>query len=132
MERSFADAKQLHGHRYARVRGLRKVAEQCLLAATAQEDCSAGGALARAFTRLERLCKPAKLAPQKNERLARLLRYRLFTNSLCMKNKTPCSKTRGFVINLSPQSRAFFVAINLAEGTSITEGGVYYPNRIPT
>ncbi|NHB10864.1 hypothetical protein GWK53_30725 [Burkholderia cepacia] len=36
MERSVADAKQLHGHRYARMRGLRKVAEQCLLAAMAQ------------------------------------------------------------------------------------------------
>src|SRR5690606_15631752 len=36
VERSFADAKQLHGHRYARMRGLKKVMEQCLLAATAQ------------------------------------------------------------------------------------------------
>jgi transposase len=36
VERSFADAKQLHGHRYARLRGLAKVMEQCLLAATAQ------------------------------------------------------------------------------------------------
>lgn len=36
VERSFADAKQLHGHRYARMRGLAKVLEQCLLAATAQ------------------------------------------------------------------------------------------------
>lgn len=36
MERSFADAKQLHGHRYARQRGLRKVMEQSLSAATAQ------------------------------------------------------------------------------------------------
>ena len=36
MERSFADAKQLHGHRYARMRGLWNVREQCLLAATAQ------------------------------------------------------------------------------------------------
>ena len=36
VERSFADAKQLHGHRYARLRGLRKVREQCLLAAAAQ------------------------------------------------------------------------------------------------
>jgi hypothetical protein len=36
VERSFADAKQLHGHRYARMRGLGKVREQCLLAATAQ------------------------------------------------------------------------------------------------
>jgi len=36
VERSFADAKQLHGHRYARLRSLTKVKEQCLLAATAQ------------------------------------------------------------------------------------------------
>jgi len=36
VERSFADAKQLHGHRYARMRGLRKVLEQCLLAAACQ------------------------------------------------------------------------------------------------
>lgn len=36
IERSFADAKQLHGHRYARFRGLRRMAEQCLLAAAAQ------------------------------------------------------------------------------------------------
>jgi len=36
VERSFADAKQLHGHRYARFRGLRKVQEQCLLAAACQ------------------------------------------------------------------------------------------------
>jgi hypothetical protein len=36
VERSFADAKQLHGHRYARMRGLCKVQQQCLLAATAQ------------------------------------------------------------------------------------------------
>jgi IS5 family transposase len=36
VERSFADAKQHHGHRYARFRGLFKVQMQCLLAATAQ------------------------------------------------------------------------------------------------
>ena len=36
IERSFADAKQLHGHRYARFRGLKAMAEQCLLAAAAQ------------------------------------------------------------------------------------------------
>src|SRR5690606_12690379 len=33
VERSFADAKQLHGHRYARFRGLKRVQAQCLLAA---------------------------------------------------------------------------------------------------
>lgn len=36
VERSFADAKQLHGHRYARFRGLNGMIEQCLLAAAAQ------------------------------------------------------------------------------------------------
>ncbi len=36
VERSFADAKQLHGHRYARMRGMGKVREQCLLAAACQ------------------------------------------------------------------------------------------------
>lgn len=36
VERSFADAKQLHGHRYARFRRLWKVRVQCLLAAAAQ------------------------------------------------------------------------------------------------
>lgn len=36
VERSFADAKQLHGHRYARFRSLIRVQWQCLLAAVAQ------------------------------------------------------------------------------------------------
>jgi transposase len=36
VERSFADAKQLFGHRYARFRGLVGVQNQCLLAAAAQ------------------------------------------------------------------------------------------------
>jgi len=36
VERSFADAKQLHGHRYARFRSLTKVRWQCLIAAAAQ------------------------------------------------------------------------------------------------
>lgn len=36
VERSFADAKQLHGYRYARFRGINKVREQCLMTAAAQ------------------------------------------------------------------------------------------------
>lgn len=36
VERSFADAKQLHGYRYARYTGLARVAGQCLMAAAAQ------------------------------------------------------------------------------------------------
>ena len=36
VERSFADAKQLHSHRYARFRSLTRVRVQCLIAAAAQ------------------------------------------------------------------------------------------------
>lgn len=36
VERSFADSKNLHGLRYARMRGLGKVSEQCLLTAAVQ------------------------------------------------------------------------------------------------
>lgn len=36
IERCFADAKELHGMRYARYRGRERVQEQCLLTATAQ------------------------------------------------------------------------------------------------
>lgn len=36
VERSFADAKELHGHRYAKRRGLKKVNEQALLCAAVQ------------------------------------------------------------------------------------------------
>ena len=36
VERSFADAKELHGHRYARFQGLAKVQAQCLLSAACQ------------------------------------------------------------------------------------------------
>ncbi|MCW6087716.1 IS1182 family transposase [Clostridium sporogenes] len=36
IERSFADSKNLHGLRYARFRGIKKVSEQCLLTAAVQ------------------------------------------------------------------------------------------------
>ena len=36
IERSFVDAKQLHGHRYIRMRGLLRAQEQCLLSAACQ------------------------------------------------------------------------------------------------
>jgi transposase len=36
IERSFADAKELHGYRYAKFRGLQKVMSQCLLTAACQ------------------------------------------------------------------------------------------------
>lgn len=53
VERSFADAKQLHGHRYARMRGLSKVREQCLLAAAAQNMKKIALVLARLLWRLK-------------------------------------------------------------------------------
>lgn len=52
VERSFADAKQLHGHRYARMRGLTKVREQCLLAAACQNMKKIALVIARSFLRL--------------------------------------------------------------------------------
>ena len=52
IERSFADAKQLHGHRYARMRGLKKVMEQCLLAAACQNMKKIALVMARSFLRL--------------------------------------------------------------------------------
>jgi len=36
IERSFADSKELHGLRYARMRGIKNVSEQCLMTAVAQ------------------------------------------------------------------------------------------------
>ena len=49
VERSFADAKQLHGMRYAKLRGVENVSEQCLMVATCQNIkkiamcCTRGG-----------------------------------------------------------------------------------------
>lgn len=54
VERSFADAKLLHGYRYARLRGLAKVMEQCLLAATAQNMKKIALLLARLFIGIKR------------------------------------------------------------------------------
>lgn len=48
VERSFADAKQLHGHRYARFRSLIRVQMQCLLAAAAQNIKKIAMALTKA------------------------------------------------------------------------------------
>ena len=50
VERSFADAKELHGHRYARFRGLAKVQAQCLLSAACQNMKKMALLLARKAT----------------------------------------------------------------------------------
>ena len=62
VERSFADAKELHGHRYARFRGLSKVQAQCLLSAACQNMKKMALVLARqakkaAEAALLRLCR---------------------------------------------------------------------------
>jgi Transposase DDE domain len=46
VERSFADAKELHGHRYARFRGLAKAAFQCRIAAATQNIKKIANAMA--------------------------------------------------------------------------------------
>jgi transposase len=72
VERSFADAKQHHGHRYARYRGLSKVQMQCLLAATAQ-NMKKIALLAHLFTLLRALLAGYGLY----ERLIRALKSEL-------------------------------------------------------
>lgn len=67
VERSFADAKELHGHRYARFRGLAKVQAQCLLSAACQNMKKMALVLARkaekeARAALLRLYKAIRLA----------------------------------------------------------------------
>jgi transposase len=58
VERSFADAKELHGHRYAKMRGLRKVQEQSLLCAICQNIKTIARIAGRSLkNRLARLLK---------------------------------------------------------------------------
>lgn len=59
VERSFADSKELHGHRYARRRGLKKVFEQCLLCAAVQNMKKIALVMTRkGFLRLLRSLRP--------------------------------------------------------------------------
>lgn len=53
VERSFADAKELHGHRYARFRGRAKVQAQCLLSAACQNMKKMALVLARKAAQAE-------------------------------------------------------------------------------
>lgn len=58
VERSFADAKELHGHRYARYRGVAKVRGQALLAGACQNMKKMARLLARAAARLLHVIRP--------------------------------------------------------------------------
>jgi transposase len=62
VERSFADAKELHGHRYARFRGLAKVRAQALLAGACQNMKKMARLLARAAARLLHALQPSRKA----------------------------------------------------------------------
>lgn len=71
VERSFADAKELHGHRYARFRGRQKVLAQCLLAAAAQNMKKMARLLARfmhALFELECTLNPFRFVHQPNRK----------------------------------------------------------------
>lgn len=67
VEGSFADAKQLHGHRHARFRSLTRVACQCLLAAAAQNIKK----IAMALTRPPKLKPTWRRCPSPPQRLSR-------------------------------------------------------------
>jgi hypothetical protein len=83
VERSFADAKQLHGHRYARMRGWLRVTEQCLLAAAAQNIKKIALLRAR-FYRFLRIISRAHWRYGPDVMLAR---------SLLFNNQVPCTMT---------------------------------------
>lgn len=79
-ERSFADGKELHGHRYARLRSLDKVQEQCLLSAACQNMKKIAQHQARkaflsligwlkAVTRRNKTRQPRRSSPAKRYRL---------------------------------------------------------------
>jgi len=73
VERSFADAKELHGHRYARYRGLAKVRAQCLLAGACQNMKKIARLLARALLALVTLSAGRKTTFSNSQRLFRLV-----------------------------------------------------------
>ena len=70
VERSFADAKQLHGHRYARMRGREKVQEQALLAAACQNMKKIALHLSRFAVKLQVFCEYAPCKPYYTLKLA--------------------------------------------------------------
>ena len=83
VERSFADAKQLFGHRYARFRGLPRVSWQCLLAAAAQN-----------MKKIALVIAPESGPPAR-------LRARTLLIPIHPQRKTkPAEKSTGFVIGL--------------------------------
>jgi len=69
VERSFADAKQLHGHRYARFRGISRVKAQCLLAAACQ-NMKKIARLRAVFLRLLAVYRYSERADKRHQRIS--------------------------------------------------------------
>jgi transposase len=94
VERSFADSKELHGHRYARRRGLGKVFEQCLLCAAVQNMKKIALVVDRKdYLRLlwliEQLLKPAKGRFSVLKAFATSFKRIVFSNPLLFKIENP-------------------------------------------
>lgn len=108
VERSFADAKQLHGHRYARMRGLARVKEQCLLAAACQNLKKIAQARWRRFFYVFLRHLRAHMAYQ-GASCPRIIRERSIW-SLASRRMWACSESNepteigGFVSSLKPRS----------------------------
>jgi hypothetical protein len=86
IERSFADAKELHGLRYARMRGLARVTEQCLLTAVCQN-----------IKKMALLLWKRSKGPEGGPFLRNFVRFSLFSSNLYTK---PSSFSAGFVNSL--------------------------------
>lgn len=91
VERSFADSKQLHGHRYARLRGMGKAFEQCLLCAAVQNMKKIALVVGRKdFLRLLRLLEKI-VAPVQRE-------YSFFNAFICKIRKIVSVSTSPLII----------------------------------
>ena len=84
VERSFADAKQLHGHRYARFRGLTRVQQQCLMAATAQNIKK----IALLLSRIGPNLPPSGMQTLLSAYIDQLHQYQFLNASLSRQNQT--------------------------------------------
>ena len=105
VERSFADAKELHGHRYAKMRGLAKVQEQSLLCAICQNikiiARLCGGASWRRFCDLLKTLFRASVIPQVPDTLSpRSFPLTQHLRSILFLQKQTPPEMTGFVSNL--------------------------------
>ena len=88
VKRSFANAKKLHGHRYARFRGLSKIQAQCMLSAACQNM--------------------KKMALLLSRRAAALFALETVCLKGLMQLAVACSENRGFANSLKRPFRGIF------------------------